>query len=416
MRTYVGVDWSATEVACSTAFADEPLRRIFGANRSLESVEELMGRVQRRDPDAKELHVIIEAGAPGWQELFHHAGGIVHVADPKQAKSFAASRCSSGAKDDGRDGDNLVEMGRSPLHCPKVWTPDSELHTQLRELATFHESLTKSAGATQQRLRALLRERFPTLEGELGDLKRRWVSVLLEAVPTPWHARGLTEARFHELMRGSRARATTRRRVFAAIQRGQAPWMTEGEAQVLALRVTMLVEQLDLFVRQLDEVEAQLDQLTAGLIVRDQLESVGGIGMKMAVRLLELAFEELPADRDQAARLLGASPVFIGSGKTRSGKPKGKVIMRRAVNHRAKATAYLLGRLASQQLDWAGAMYGDARQRGQTASTAYRRIARSLLRILTAMVRTGEPYDNERYVAALQAKGVRWAMELDKAA
>lgn len=416
MRAYVGVDWSAKEVACSSAFADGPLRRIAGASRSLESVQDLMRRVERRHPEADEFHVIIEAGAPGWQELFHFAGGIVHVADPKQAKAFAESRCSSGAKDDGRDGDNLVELGRSPLHCPKVWTPDREVHAQLRELATFHETLTKSAGATQQRLRSLLRERFPTLEAELGDLKRRWVSVLVRAVPTPWHARGLTEVRFEELMRGSRARSTTRRRVFAAIQRGQAPWMTEGEAQALAMRVTMLVEQLDLLVRQLDEVERRLDQLTAGLLVRDQLESVGGIGMKMAVRLIEFAFEEVPEDRDQASRLLGASPVFMGSGKTRKGKPKGKVVMRRAVNHRARATAYLLGRLASQQLDWAGAMYGDAMRRGQRPATAYRRIARSLLRILTAMVRSGEPYDDDRYVAALQARGISWALELARAA
>jgi hypothetical protein len=54
-------------------------------------------------------------------------------------------------------------------------------------------------------------------------------------------------------------------------------------------------------------------------------------------------------------------------------------------------------------------MYVDARARGQTAATAYRRIARSLLRILTAVVRTGEPYDDARYVASLKAKGVPWA-------
>lgn len=89
--------------------------------------------------------------------------------------------------------------------------------------------------------------------------------------------------------------------------------------------------------------------------------------------------------------------------------------MRRAASSRAKATTYLLGRLASQQLGWAGRMYEDARRRGQTAPTAYRRIARCLLRILTAMVRTGEPYDDDRYLAALKARGVPWACE-DRAA
>ncbi len=34
-----------------------------------------------------------------------------------------------------------------------------------------------------------------------------------------------------------------------------------------------------------------------------------------------------------------------------------------------------------------------------------------MLRILTAMVRTGEDYDDARYVAALKAKGVPWMEE-----
>lgn len=57
-------------------------------------------------------------------------------------------------------------------------------------------------------------------------------------------------------------------------------------------------------------------------------------------------------------------------------------------------------------------MYDDGRKRGQKAATVYRRITRSLLRILTAMLRSGKPYDEAQYVASLKANGVAWAKDL----
>ncbi|MEN0063785.1 MAG: hypothetical protein AAGA48_16660 [Myxococcota bacterium] len=106
---------------------------------------------------------------------------------------------------------------------------------------------------------------------------------------------------------------------------------------------------------------------------------------------------------------MGASPVFVGSGTNRNGAAKGHARMRRSAHARARRTTYLLGHLAAQNLRWASAMYADGRRRGQSAATAYRRIARSLLRILNALVRDQQPHDDDRYVTALKAKGVPWA-------
>ena len=74
---------------------------------------------------------------------------------------------------------------------------------------------------------------------------------------------------------------------------------------------------------------------------------------------------------------------------------------------------YLLGLHAVRHMVWARAMYHAARNRGKNAATAYRIVARSLLRILTAMLRDGTSYDEKHYVAALKAKGVRWALDID---
>ncbi len=64
MKIYVGADWRATEVVCSVAVEDGPVRRIMGARRDLSSVTELLSRVRALAVGA-EVHVVLEAGAPG---------------------------------------------------------------------------------------------------------------------------------------------------------------------------------------------------------------------------------------------------------------------------------------------------------------------------------------------------------------
>ncbi|OGV88236.1 MAG: hypothetical protein A3K19_11575 [Lentisphaerae bacterium RIFOXYB12_FULL_65_16] len=412
MEVYLGVDWSATEVVCAVAARANKPHAIKGAKRTLEAVKEIIERVRMLYPEVEKIHVVIEAGAPGWVEMFHHAGAVVHVVDPKQAKAFAESLGSSGAKDDKRDAGSLAEMGRS--RKIEIWRPRSELYQQLDMLSTEHEAVTADLTASKQRLRACLRERFPSLEVLLIDLGYGWVHRLLRLVPTPFHGRKMTRDQIAEAMRGSGARKESLERVYEAFAAGDAPWLTEAMARVQAQRVGRLVEQIALLSQQVASIEKELDQLTAELDLRHLLESVGGIAMKMAIRLIVfgIGLDEVPEDRDPLGILLGASPVFRGSGKDRKGQSKGRAVMRRAANHGAKSTTYLLGRQASLQLDWAAAMYRNARKRGQSAATAYRRIARCLLRILTAMVRGGQPYDNDRYVASLQRHGVAWGMEL----
>ena len=68
--------------------------------------------------------------------------------------------------------------------------------------------------------------------------------------------------------------------------------------------------------------------------------------------------------------------------------------------------------LAVQRLPWARARFAYDKARNKTAATIYRSVARSLLRVLTALVKTGEDYDDARYTQRLKAEGVPWAMQL----
>jgi len=416
MKAYLGADWSASSVVCATVGAGGEARGIKGAEPSLSAVRDLVERVRARHP-GHEVHVVIEAGGEGWARLFHAAGVVVHVVDPKQAKRYGESLHSSGAKDDARDSQTLALMGLSPAHLAEPWLPESEVRWQLDTLASGHEQLTSDLGRAQQRLREHLREHMPLVNAAVHDVTTGWAAKLLRRIPTPWHARGLTRVAFDELLAKSGVRGKSRETVWDALGRTDAPWFTEVVAEAIALRVRQLLDLIASLSQQLEEVDRRIDALTRPMNIRTILETVDGIGLNLAVALILFGMgDDVVSNRDEAAIRMGASPVFSGSGKTSKGRSKGHARMRRAAPSRARRSTYLLGRLASQHLDWATAMYNHGRQRGQSAATAYRRIARSVLRIVSAMVRDNQPYDNARYVAALRAKRVAWATSIGVAA
>lgn len=411
MRVYVGVDWSATEATISVVRAGQEPQKMKRAKRTFDSVRQVIEEIDHSF-EATEIHVFIESGAHGWAALFHRAGAVVHVIDAKQAKRFAESWSSSGAKDDDRDASLLARMGAARCEVLEVWSPPSDFEREVEELARLHELLNKQCTAWKQRVRAQLRNTFPELEAVLSEL-RPWNLELIRLVPTPYHAMHLTRAEFDRALAGCGARKTTLERVWKVIEKIDDPMVSKMQADILAFGFDASTAQLLQSLQAVAEVEKRIESTLETSPRAALLREFGGVATLMAIRLLAGGLAgELSSDRDAAGVAFGACPVFKGSGLRADGKPKGVTIFRRSAKSENRATSYLLGRLASQNIGWAKARYLHDRERGKSAAQSYRAIARSLLRIMTAVLKTGEPYDDQRYVAGLKAKGVPWAATL----
>jgi transposase len=411
MTAYVGVDWSASKVVCATGDDSRQAPRVIrGASPVPDEVCDLVRRVQERHPQADRILVFIEAGNKLWPRLFEQAGATVHVVDPKQVHYFAKSLSSSGAKDDRRDARTLVEFGRSLGHrLPRTAQPSPE-HEVLLKLSRAHEQTSNELTKTVQRLRSALLQSMPEVSAVMRRLTNDWCLRLLECAPTPWHLERLTREELDGLM--AQTRQETRDRLWQAVQRLGHDWLTEQVATLEARLLRMQIRRVRDLRDQLAELDQMLDDATCDKPERAVLESVKGIAMLQATALTLHAFSQPITDRDDAGIRMGVCPVFRGSAEDKHGQKQGSARLRRSVASSASRAGYLLGRLASQHLRWAKAMYQDGRARGQRAATVYRRIARSLLRILSAMVRNHEPYDEDRYIAALKSNGVSWAMAL----
>lgn len=210
-------------------------------------------------------------------------------------------------------------------------------------------------------------------------------------------------------MKGSGMHTATRARVWKALQESEV-LLESTESDALGLTMSLLLEQLSGGQARLARLESAMDVQMEAMPSAVVLRSVSGIGLKLGAGLLAMCFSGIGSTgRDAASIRLGASPVSRHSGQMK----QAQVRLRRSAGPLRQRLSYLLGLQAVNRLLWAKAMYADGRKRGQSAGTAFRRISRSLLRILTAMLRDGQEYDEARYIRALKDKGVPWAKDLE---
>lgn len=402
---YLGLDWEARKLRCAVAREGQPAKIISGCGSTLAEVEDLLARV--RSGSGEPVHAFIECGAMYWVRLMHAAGAVVHIVDGKKALRFAESLCSSGAKDDARDARALAELGRSPAHRPPAWEPPSEERQVFGRLARLLGRNAEALTKLQQRLRSLLRELMPQIEGSLSSLRAAWTLDFLTHVPTPYHVRDLSAAALEALFRRYGVRHQTREALLRVLHT-ELP-MSSRVAEVEAVEVRSLIAQI----RQRLHAEKQLEALLDASLKQSEeaqvVTSIPGIGPKLCSLILAV---ESSGGRDDLSIRMGSSPVFRGSGTDSRGAPKGHARMRRAAHAHERRGVYLLGRLAAQRTRWGKAMYEDAKARNQPAATAYRRIARALLRIVSALRKSGQKYDEERYIQRLKRNGVQWAQPL----
>jgi len=403
MTLWIGADWDKEK--CVLSYRELGDKRLSGkVLRNPSSVQDFMSRL-----GGGEVVVGIEAGDPFWAKLWRQAGVTVHVFDGNKARRYSESLIVTGARDDRRSADHLLEMVQSKPHRA---ADNDELPEDLQSLSyrvETHDDASNDAVRFGNRLRSHLRQLHPAFAEAITAVDARWVRRALALAPTPRAWAELSSEAQGAALKGV---SKSRRRTYAAALGTDYGAVSPVEEQAARAKIRAAVAMLSAACESRDCANKALMSEGRTHSTAVFLQSMPGIGVKLGGGVT-LAVEQARVgeqDRDGAARVLGMVPVTSRSGTLGDRAPL--VSMRRSSRTLMRKIGHLLGAQLVARHRWAKAQYAHYRSQGKSGFSSYRRVVRSFLRVVGALLRDDVAFDEQRYIAALKVKRVEWAMAL----
>jgi len=239
---------------------------------------------------------------------------------------------------------------------------------------------------------------------ELGSIYAdSWLLELLEHAPTPEEARTLRLPKIRWLLEKHRIRRLNAVEVHRVLHKTPL-CVAPGVTAACRAHIRLLLPQLRLVQTQL---EATVDALKTALDDLEQqpsqkkehrdvtiIRSLPGAGTIVAATMLAEARDALVSrDYHRLRVIAGTAPVTRQSGKSSA------VSMRRACNPRLRTAVHFLAATIIRYDARFKALYASHRQRGHSHPHALRVIADRALKMLVTMLRTDNPYDENKRVA-----------------
>jgi len=319
--------------------------------------------------------------------------------NPLTVSRYREALFTSGAKDDPLDGQLIEEL---VYHHRDRLRPDVPLEPALRKLQLLCQQRRKAvdaATACKNELTSTLKVYYPLVLHLHEELDCTLTLHFLKRWPTFAQlkkAKPATLRRFYYLHH-SRSQNLIEQRL-ASIAAAKAVTDDPALIEPMVLTVQRLVGQL----LQLQGSVAAFDKAIQELFLHHPahaiFESLPGAGPQLAPRLL-VAFGCQPqADCSQMHKKSGICPVLDRSGQ------RHQVRRRRCRNKFLCQTFFEFAGCSIPHSAWAKAFYGQLRARGKSHNVAVRALAFKWIRIIAALWRDQTPYDEARYLKALQTR------------
>lgn len=319
------------------------------------------------------------------------------------AKYRDAATSASGAKSDELDAELACELVRLHPHWLRrleILSPDVR---QLQLLCEARRGWVDQQTAFEQQLIAALKGYFPQALDVVGDVGGPMCGELLRRWPTLAALRGVRPDTLRRFFRHHHVHPVDEiERRLTAI--GCAVALTDDPAIVsaLSLQAVALVDQLGVVRGTIARYDRSIAALFARQVDAPLFASLPGAGAQLAPRLY-IAFGDDRRRYDNAAqiqRYSGVAPV-----KKKSGETLNRAEWRWHCPTFLRQTFVEFAGASIPRSVWAKAFYRDLIERGKTRQKALRSLAYKWQRILFRCWQSGQPYDENRYLAALRERG-----------
>lgn len=357
---------------------------------SREGVDAFLALLGEHAPPGGAL-VGMEATGHYWKVLFQHvfrAGCEVRLLNPilTSAKRSGEIR---GGKDDGPDSRRIAEVLRKEgLRASVVPEGDAKA---LREMGRLRFRLSKAATAEKQRLEARLDVAFPEWKGLFSDVFGAASLAALLEFPTAAHVARADSRRLAGVLdRASRGRlGRDKARELKAAAR--ASFALDGEQEALAEEIRFLVERIRQYAGQI----ARVDKRCQSLFPEEQavLRTASGIGPAWAATILGevLPFFD-PALRNGGKKFVAAAGIDVRPFSSGQMKTPGRMSKRGSKYLRTAAMQAAAAAVNFARDPALVAMYERQKARGKHHLVALSHVARKILHIVFALLKTGRPY------------------------
>jgi transposase len=398
---YIGIDWANSKHDICIQSTGNDQREFSQISHQVEKIEEWAQSMYQRFGGKIAVAVELSKG-PIVYALQKYDFFVIHPVNPTTLAKYRQAFHPSGAKDDPTDAELILDL---ICRYPDRFQPLNPQSVEMRKLTSLVEqrrNLVNDKNRTTNRLRSGLKQYYPQpLEWFdridtllFCDFISRWPTLTQvkrarrATLETFFHAHNM---RFESLLQ---ARLTSIK---------EAKPLTQDEAVVdpYKLQVQHLAEVLKMTLKVIRRYDETIAELASKHPDYSLFSALPGAGPSLAPRLL-VAFGE------QRERFKSAAEVQKYSGVAPVTERSGKKCW---VHWRWQCSTFLRQTFiewAAQTINksfWAGAYYYQQREKGCTYQVAVRSLAFKWIRILYRCWETRTPYDESRYLKALQRRG-----------
>jgi len=333
--------------------------------------------------------------------LSKYAHLVLFPVHPTTAARYRQTFSPSGAKDDPRDADSLLDLLLHHRdHFPR-WQPDTVTNRHLQRLVEQRRLMVHEKTRQSNRLTACLKTFFPQILQWFDDITAPVVADLLKRWPTLeqlQHSHPGTLKKFF-LQHNSRSEKRIQARlnaIYQAVSSTHDEAVLESES-IAALGFLRLLKTLGENIEILDH---RIQQLVATHPDAPIFASLPGAGPATIPRLI-VAFGSRRERWTSAYEMQcysGIAPVKEASGRHEW------IHFRRSCPKFLRQTFHEYAFLSTNQSPWAQAYYRHQREKGIAHPAAVRSLAYKWIRIIFRCWKDSQPYDEARYAAAQQKR------------
>jgi transposase len=399
---FVGIDWADKKHVWCMQAADSQRRESGELENTPEAVEAWVGQLCQRFSNHP-IAVAVEQsrGALVFMLSKYEPLHLFPVPSTMAAKMREALY-PSGAKDDPRDADLLLDLLLQHRDKLRRLSPDTEATRRVQNLVEERRKLVDEKTAQTNRLTSDLKIYFPQILNWFERLDTELVCALLERWPTLEELQKVPPAKLRTFFRKHQCRdqELIERRIVAirvAIPAIRDRAVIEAKSTV----VKVIVQVMRSLVEGIADLDEKIEEAATAHPDFFIFDSLPGAGAALAPRLLA-AFgsqRERYGSAGEVQCYSGIAPVIERSGK------------KKWVHFRVACPKFLrqsfhewAGHSIAHSL-WARNYYQQLRSRGKGHHAAVRALAFKWIRILFRCWKDGAAYDESKYLATLARRG-----------